>query len=131
MLHFELNFPLVHLLVDLQTIPRFQPENVEHNKKLYDRIKEMATRKGCTPSQLALSWVLHQGNDVCPIPGTTKMENLKSNIKADAVKLTSEDMKELESFASADAVKGERYPPALLAQTWKFAHTPPLSSWKP
>ncbi|GKV21280.1 hypothetical protein SLEP1_g31272 [Rubroshorea leprosula] len=48
-----------------------------HNKHLYEQVKEMATRKGCTPSQLALAWVHHQGNDVCPIPGTTKIEKLE------------------------------------------------------
>nr|P40691.1 RecName: Full=Auxin-induced protein PCNT115 [Nicotiana tabacum]CAA39708.1 auxin-induced protein [Nicotiana tabacum] len=62
-------------------LPRFQAENLENNKNLYERICEMAVRKGCTPSQLALAWVHHQGNDVCPIPGTTKIENLNQNMK--------------------------------------------------
>ncbi|KAH7858677.1 hypothetical protein Vadar_026587 [Vaccinium darrowii] len=84
-------------------MPRFKPENVEHNKKIFERVNEMARRKGCTPSQLALAWVHHQGNDVCPIPGTTKIENFNQNIGALAVKLTPEEMAELESYASADA----------------------------
>ncbi|GLT87090.1 hypothetical protein SLE2022_051900 [Rubroshorea leprosula] len=109
--------------------PRFQPENLEHNKHLYERVKEMATRKGCTPSQLALAWVHHQGNDVCPIPGTTKIENLNQNIGALSVKLTPEEMAEIEVIASKDAVRGDRYPSTV--PTYKNSETPPLSSWKP
>nr|GMD65867.1 auxin-induced protein PCNT115 [Ipomoea batatas] len=109
-------------------LPRFQAENLEHNKKLYERIVEIAETKGCTPSQLALAWVHHQGNDVCPIPGTTKIENLIQNIGALSVKLTPEDMAELENIGSADAVKGDRYTPDM--RTWKDSDTPPLSTWK-
>lgn len=95
---------------------------------MYEQVEEMASRKGCTPSQLALAWVHHQGDDVCPIPGTTKIQNLESNIKALSVKLTSEEVAELESIANA--IKGERLAPQYLALTWRFANTPPLSSWK-
>ncbi|KAI3470095.1 hypothetical protein Pfo_026758 [Paulownia fortunei] len=109
-------------------MPRFQPENLEHNKNLFERVKDMATRKGCTPSQLSLAWVHHQGNDVCPIPGTTKIANLNQNIGALAVKLTPEDMAELEYIASAGAVKGDLNRPDYL--TWKNSNTPPLSTWK-
>ncbi|CAI9762827.1 unnamed protein product [Fraxinus pennsylvanica] len=108
--------------------PRFQPENLEHNKRLFDSVNDMANRKGCTPSQLALAWVHHQGIDVCPIPGTTKIENLNKNIEALFVKLSKEDMAELESIASADAVKGDRYGPGL--GTWEHSDTPLLSTWK-
>ncbi|CAK9156086.1 unnamed protein product [Ilex paraguariensis] len=108
--------------------PRFQPGNLEHNANLYERVCEIAAKKGCTPSQLALAWVQHQGNDVCPIPGTTKIENLNQNIGALSVKLTPEDMAELESIASVDAVKGDRYVSGM--STWKTSDTPPLSSWK-
>nr|XP_016439017.1 PREDICTED: auxin-induced protein PCNT115-like [Nicotiana tabacum] len=109
-------------------LPRFQAENLEHNKNLYERICQMAARKGCTPSQLALAWVHHQGNDVCPIPGTTKIENLNLNIGALSIKLTSEDMAELESIASDNAVQGDRYIPGM--STYKNSETPPLSAWK-
>ncbi|XP_028767382.1 probable aldo-keto reductase 2 [Neltuma alba] len=109
-------------------LPRFQPENLEHNKTIFERVNEMATKKGCTPSQLALAWVHHQGNDVCPIPGTTKIENLNQNIGALSIKLTAEEMAQLESFAAADAVKGDRYGSDIT--TWKDSETPPLSSWK-
>ncbi|KAH9697313.1 putative aldo-keto reductase 2 [Citrus sinensis] len=115
--------------IEVTYLPRFQAENLEHNKKLFERVNEIATRKGCTPSQLALAWVHHQGDDVCPIPGTTKVENCNQNIKALSVKLTLEEMVELESIASADAVKGDRY--VGKASTYEDSETPPLSSWKP
>ncbi|XP_059632060.1 probable aldo-keto reductase 2 [Cornus florida] len=107
-------------------LPKFQPENVEHNKNLFERVNAMAASKGCTPSQLALAWVHHQGNDVCPIPGTTKIENFKQNIGALSVQLTKEEMAELETIA--DAVKGERFGGVIIS--WKESNTPPLSSWK-
>ncbi|KAL0388168.1 UNVERIFIED_CONTAM: putative aldo-keto reductase 2 [Sesamum radiatum] len=109
-----------------KSIPRLQPENLEHNKKLFERVEEMATRKGCTPSQLALAWVHHQGNDVCPIPGTTRIHNLEQNIGALAVKLTVEEMAELDEIASL--VKGDRFGPGIA--TWRHEETPSLSSWK-
>ncbi|XP_028792229.1 probable aldo-keto reductase 2 [Neltuma alba] len=109
-------------------VPRFHPEILKHNSIIFERVNEMAKRKGCTPSQLALAWVHHQGNDVCPIPGTTKIEHLNQNIGALSVKLTPEEMAELESFAAGDAVKGERTRPGLA--TYKDSDTPPLSSWK-
>ncbi|KAA8527867.1 hypothetical protein F0562_035264 [Nyssa sinensis] len=109
-------------------LPRFKPENYEHNKKVYERVNEMATRKGCTPSQLALAWVHHRGNDVVPIPGTTKIENFNQNVGALSIKLTPEEMAELESFASGDAVKGDRH--VFMSTTWMNSETPPLSSWK-
>ncbi|KAL2531077.1 putative aldo-keto reductase 3 [Forsythia ovata] len=108
-------------------LPRLQPENMEHNTRLFERVKDMANRKGCTTSQLALAWVHHQGDDVCPIPGTTKLANLNENIRALSVKLTKEDMAELESIASADAVKGDRYGSG--SGTWEHSDTPPLSTW--
>ncbi|TVU13695.1 hypothetical protein EJB05_37115, partial [Eragrostis curvula] len=110
-----------------KNLPRFQPENIEKNARIFEQVNAMASRKGCTPSQLALAWVHHQGNDVCPIPGTTKIENFNNNVAALSVKLTPEDMAELESYASAD-VQGDRYHDFL--NTWKDSETPPLSSWK-
>ncbi|KAK6120676.1 hypothetical protein DH2020_045574 [Rehmannia glutinosa] len=109
-----------------KSLPRFQPENLELNNSLFERVKDMATRKDCTPSQLALAWIYHQGNDVCPIPGTTKINNLNQNIGALAVKLTSQEMAELDSIASS--VIGDRY--QNLTDTWMHMETPPLSSWK-
>ncbi|MBA0713847.1 hypothetical protein Golax_012851 [Gossypium laxum] len=109
-------------------LPRFQPENMEHNRRLYDRVNEIAVKKGCTPSQLALAWVHNQGDDVCPIPGTTKIENFNQNVGALSIKLTPEEMSELESIAKADSVKGDRYGGVLA--THNESETPPLSSWK-
>ncbi|CAH9062616.1 unnamed protein product [Cuscuta epithymum] len=109
-------------------LPRFQAENIEHNKKLYERIVEIAGKKGCTPAQLALAWVHHQGDDVCPIPGTTKIENFNQNIGALSVKLAAEDMIGLEKIASAGVIMGDRYTPDVA--TWKQSDTPSLSTWK-
>ncbi|KAI3826237.1 hypothetical protein L1987_00282 [Smallanthus sonchifolius] len=107
-------------------VPRFH--NVEHNKIIFEQVNEMATRKGCTAAQLALAWVHHQGTDVVPIPGTTKLENLDQNIGALSVKLTPEEIAKLESFAFGDIVKGERH--LFMQRTWINSETPPLSSWK-
>ncbi|RLM74786.1 putative aldo-keto reductase 2 [Panicum miliaceum] len=108
-------------------LPRFQPENLEKNAMIFEKVNAMAVRKGCTPSQLALAWVHYQGPDVCPIPGKTKIENFNNNVAALSVKLTPEDMAELETYASAD-VQGDRYHDFLNA--WKDSETLPLSSWK-
>jgi aryl-alcohol dehydrogenase-like predicted oxidoreductase len=112
----------------LQYMPRFQPENIDKNAKIFERVNAMAAKKGCTPSQLALAWVHHQGNDVCPIPGTTKVENFNQNVGALSVKLTPDEMAELESYAAAGEVLGDRY--AEITNTWKDSETPSLSSWK-
>ncbi|KAJ0467878.1 putative perakine reductase [Helianthus annuus] len=111
-----------------KTIPRFQGENLEHNLTLFNKIYEIAKKKRCTTSQLALAWILHQGADVCPIPGTSKMENFNQNVGALSVKLSPQDMVELESIASVDAFKGSRLPPKILALS--YVETMPLSSWK-
>uniref|UniRef100_A0A453LH25 NADP-dependent oxidoreductase domain-containing protein n=1 Tax=Aegilops tauschii subsp. strangulata TaxID=200361 RepID=A0A453LH25_AEGTS len=108
-------------------LPRFQAENLEKNTMVFERVSTMAARKGCTASQLALAWVHHQGNDVCPIPGTTKVDNFNQNVAALSVKLAPEEMAELESYASAD-VAGDRYHDFL--NTWQDSETPPMSSWK-
>ncbi|XP_047948544.1 auxin-induced protein PCNT115-like isoform X2 [Salvia hispanica] len=106
--------------------PRFNGENLESNKLIYEKICEMATSKGCSTSQLALAWVHHQGDDVVPIPGTTKIDNFNDNIGALSVKLTPEEMSLLSSLA--ENVKGERY--MAMTYTWKNSDTPPLESWK-
>ncbi|KAF8780679.1 hypothetical protein HU200_001282 [Digitaria exilis] len=111
-----------------KNFPRFRPGNLDKNAQIFEHVYAMATKKGCTPSQLALAWVHHQGSDVCPIPATTKIENFNQNVGALAVKLTTEDMTELESYAAAGNVQGERYPQ--MGSTWKCSETSPLSSWK-
>ncbi|XP_039157027.1 probable aldo-keto reductase 2 [Eucalyptus grandis] len=79
-----------------QSLPKIQPENLGPKAKLFDRVNVIAQRKGCTLPQLALAWVHHQGDDVCPIPGATKIEILEEYVGALSVKLTQEEMKELE-----------------------------------
>jgi aryl-alcohol dehydrogenase-like predicted oxidoreductase len=72
--------------------PRLVGENLKTNEKLLERVKQMAERKRCTMNQLALAWVQHQGADVVPIPGTTKIANLDSNIASFRVQLSSEEL---------------------------------------
>jgi len=109
-------------------MPRFSKENLEKNKAVFERICEIASKKGCSPSQLALAWVQHQGNDVAPIPGTTKVKNLEENIGALSVELTPLEMKEVEDLVSSAGVFGDRSGDMVL--TWMNSETPPLSSWK-
>ncbi|XP_059070191.1 probable aldo-keto reductase 2 [Cryptomeria japonica] len=111
-----------------KSLPRFTGENLEKNKIIFEKISAVASSKGCTPGQLALAWVQHQGNDVAPIPGTTKIKNFEENIGALSVKLTPEEMKELEAIVSSGVVHGDRY--ADMDFTWMKSETPPLSSWK-
>ncbi|KAL7124338.1 hypothetical protein ABFS83_14G041900 [Erythranthe nasuta] len=107
-------------------IPRLQPENIKANTVVYERISEMAKEKGCTPSRLALAWVHYRGDDVSPIPGTTKIDNFNENIGALTVTLTSEEMSRLSALA--DVVKGDRH--VFMYSTWITSDTPLLSSWK-
>ncbi|XVF42172.1 hypothetical protein PTKIN_Ptkin01aG0338400 [Pterospermum kingtungense] len=109
----------------LASNPRFQGENLERNKKLYFQLEKLAQKHGCTPAQLALAWVLHQGDDVAPIPGTTKIKNLESNIASVRVKLTEEDLKEITEVFPINQVAGPRSGDGYLQSTWKFADTPP------
>nr|VDD51304.1 unnamed protein product [Brassica oleracea] len=85
-----------------KTLPRFQQKNLDHNKILYEKVCAMSEKKGCTPEQLALAWVHHQGDDVFPIPGTTKIENLNQNFKALSVKLIPEEMYELGTISQPE-----------------------------
>ncbi|OMO96355.1 Aldo/keto reductase [Corchorus olitorius] len=109
-------------------IPRFQGENLERNKKLYFEIQKLAEKYGCTSAQLALAWVLHQGTDVVPIPGTTKIKNLDSNIDSLRIKLTEEDLKEICGVISANGVAGDHISDDHRHLTWKFGNTPPKES---
>ena len=93
--------------------PRFQGENFAKNLALVDRVHELAARKGCTPSQLALAWVLAQGPDVVPIPGTSSIARLEENVAAAQVTLTPEELARLEKIAPRGVAAGARYPPGL------------------
>ncbi|KAL4376189.1 hypothetical protein GQ457_02G034170 [Hibiscus cannabinus] len=112
----------------LPNLPRFQGENLDKNKTLYMKIEMLAKKHGCTPAQLALAWVLHQGADVAPIPGTTKIKNLESNIGSLKVKLTEEDLKEVSDAVSINEVAGNVMPDVLSQLHWKFGNTPPKGS---
>ncbi|KAK4850443.1 hypothetical protein QYF36_006809 [Acer negundo] len=109
----------------LPLLPRFSGENFEKNKKLYWNVEKLAEKHDCTPAQLALSWILHQGDDVVPIPGTTKIKNLDNNIGCIKVKLTNEDLQEISAAIPINEVAGERIMDNAFRSTWKFANTPP------
>lgn len=109
--------------------PRFEEENLARNKAFFDRLVAIGAEKGCTPGQLALAWLQHQGQDVVPIPGTTKIKNLQENIGALAVKLTPAELKAIQDAVPQNEVSGDRYPKSLLAHTWIHINSPPLSSW--
>ncbi|WP_423183868.1 aldo/keto reductase [Arthrobacter sp. NyZ413] len=90
--------------------PRFQGDNFARNLQLVDRVTELADEKQCTPGQLALAWLLAQGEHIVPIPGTKKRERLAENLGATAVELSKEDLKRLDELAPAGATAGARYP---------------------
>ncbi|MNX74142.1 General stress protein 69 [compost metagenome] len=92
--------------------PRFQGENFAKNLELVDRIREIAGEKGCEPSQLALAWLLAQGDDIVPIPGTKRRTYLEENIGALQITLTEEDKARIEEAAPSGAAAGQRYPEA-------------------
>lgn len=95
--------------------PRFQGANFQKNLDLVQRIFQMAAEAGCAPSQLALAWVLAQGNDIVPIPGTKRRSYLEQNAKAAEIVLTPEDLRRIDEVAPRGAAAGDRYPPAGMA----------------
>ncbi|MDN4644266.1 aldo/keto reductase [Arthrobacter sp. PsM3] len=90
--------------------PRFQGENFARNLELVDRVKELAGALGCSPAQLALAWLLAQGEHIVPIPGTRKRERLRENLGAVDVELSAEDLNRLDELSPAGAAAGARYP---------------------
>ena len=99
------------------TLPRFTPEARKMNQALVDLLGRTGKRKGATPAQVALAWVLAQKPWMVPIPGTTKLERLEENIGATEVELTPDDLSEIESAASKIPVQGARYPEHLEQMT--------------
>lgn len=97
--------------------PRFQGENFQRNLKLVEHIERLAGRKKCTPAQLALAWVLSRGQDVVPIPGTKRRTHLDDNLGALEVKLTAQDLADLEAIAPVGVASGDRYPASMQALT--------------
>ncbi|NTW49684.1 MAG: aldo/keto reductase [Chlorobiales bacterium] len=94
--------------------PRFQGENFTKNLTLVDRVAEIAKEKGVTPGQLALAWVLSQGKDIIPIPGTTKRKHLEENIAALQIELSPSDHAAIREIMPTGAVSGTRYPEAMM-----------------
>ena len=92
-----------------RSMPRFEQENFRRNMELVERIKALAARKGCLPAQLALAWVLAQGDDIVPIPGTKRRLYLKENIGALDVQLSPEELGEIDTILPAGAAAGSRY----------------------
>ena len=94
--------------------PRFQKENFQRNLDLVRQVQEIAKEKGCTPSQLALAWVLAQGEDVVPIPGTKHRKYLEENVSALDVRLTASDLQRIEGVFPRGAAAGLRYPAEMM-----------------
>jgi aryl-alcohol dehydrogenase-like predicted oxidoreductase len=98
-----------------RTNPRFAEEALQANLGLAEIVKDLAAKKGCTPAQFALAWVLAQGNDMVPIPGTKRLRYVEDNMGALAVQLTKQDLKETEARFRKMTVAGDRYTPEMMA----------------
>ena len=95
--------------------PRFQGDNFTKNLKLVERVKAIAARKGITAGQLALAWVLAQGDDIVPIPGTKRRKYLEENIAAGAVVISDVETAEMAEALPKGAAAGDRYPASMMA----------------
>jgi aryl-alcohol dehydrogenase-like predicted oxidoreductase len=98
-----------------RTNPRFQDENFDTNRRLVEAVTQIAAEKRCTPAQLALAWLLHQGPDIVPIPGTRRIERLDENAGATRVELGDADLDRIEQVLTVNVVTGTRYPSASMA----------------
>ncbi|HET6750807.1 MAG TPA: aldo/keto reductase [Actinomycetes bacterium] len=96
--------------------PRFEGENFARNLQLVERVRRLAGEKGATPAQLAIAWVLAQGDDVVPIPGTKRRRYLEENLAALQVRLDPGDLAAIDEVAPRNAVAGDRYTPAMMAR---------------
>ncbi len=96
--------------------PRFQGENFQKNLDLVTRVEEIAKEKNCQPSQLALAWVLAQGKDIVPIPGTKRRKYLEENVAALEVKLMPDDLRRIDEIFPRGAASGERYNETMMAR---------------
>ncbi|RYQ94412.1 hypothetical protein Ahy_B08g089314 [Arachis hypogaea] len=115
----------------LNTHPRYQAQNLEKNKKIYERIENLAKKHQCSPVQLALAWIFQQGNDVAPIPGTTKIKNLDQNVGALALRLEERVLKEISDAVPIEDVAGTHHFNETYGKvTWKFSNTPPKDRFK-
>jgi aryl-alcohol dehydrogenase-like predicted oxidoreductase len=105
-------------------LPRFSAENFPKNLVLMNKLQTIAEKKGCTPGQLTLAWLLAQGDDIIPIPGTKRIKYLEENLDALNVKLSKEEEAEIRELVEGAEVHGDRYPPAM--KGYLFADTPAL-----
>ena len=94
--------------------PRFQEQNFDHNRKLIVQIEDMAREKGVTPSQLVLAWLLAQGDDILPIPGTKRVARLEENASASAIKLDAADLARIDAAMPPGSAAGSRYPEPMM-----------------
>ena len=101
-------------------VPRFQGQSFKDNIRLVEAVRELARAKGAAPGQVALAWLLHQGPDIVPIPGTTKAEHLEENVGAAGLKLTEKDWADVTAILKRFPVSGARYPEAMM----KFVDVP-------
>ena len=92
--------------------PRFQGDNLERNLRLVGAVRALAAAKGATPAQVALAWLLQQGKDIVPIPGTRRIRTLEENVAAASLKLSAEELSRLDRAMPPGAAAGDRYPPA-------------------
>ena len=90
--------------------PRFDPSNIERNRELLQPLEDIASRRKCTPAQVALAWLLGQGDDIVPIPGTKRRKYLDENCRATEVKLTTDEIAQLSNAFPPDVTAGTRYP---------------------
>ncbi len=97
-----------------KNLPRFKGENFEKNLKLVDKVKTIADKKNCSPAQLALAWLLAQGEDIIPIPGTKHRKRLEENLGSIEINLNENDLKSIEEIAPIGAASGTRYPEAVM-----------------
>ncbi|KAL6192221.1 hypothetical protein ACLB2K_038606 [Fragaria x ananassa] len=104
--------------------PRFNGKNLEKNKLFYNKLANLAAKHSCNAPQLALAWLLHQGKDIIPIPGTTKLKNLDINVGSLEVKLTEEDLNEICDAVPIDEIGGDREYEVFSKFVWNNASTP-------
>jgi aryl-alcohol dehydrogenase-like predicted oxidoreductase len=95
-------------------LPRFEEENLKRNLAAVERLETYAAGKGVSAAQIALAWILHQGDFIVPIPGSRKIANLEQNIAAAAIRLTAADLAEIGSLVSPEQIAGQRYPETML-----------------
>ncbi|KAL1294334.1 hypothetical protein AAHE18_19G134500 [Arachis hypogaea] len=113
----------------VKNLPTDSVLNLKKNKKIYERIESLAKKHQCSPVQLALAWILQQGNDVAPIPGTTKTKNLDQNVSALAVRLEEMVLREIfDAIPIGDVAGTHHFNEAYRKVTWKFSNTPPKDS---